>query len=239
MADDYVPLYQRISTGQFRRRPTDLFIQHSVEQVEAQGEGAVSVVCMDIDGFSQIEAQYSYSLADRLLDAVVAHMEDEGSDRINMFARYVRDSFLVVYQGLTLEEAFLEAEALRRKLSDTTFTAIDGQQRAEIEVTFSGGVATYPGDPEDHHELISLAEEAARRAVENGGDRTMLGRAVNMTPKTSHYSPNQLERLRELRNQLGRSEASLLREALDDLLRKYDQRDIRRGLVEEEIEAEQ
>jgi len=49
-----------------------------------------------------------------------------------------------------------------------------------------------------------------------------------MVPKTSHYLPTQLGRLRALREQLSRSEASLLREALSDLLRKYDQRDARR-----------
>ncbi|HEC22656.1 MAG TPA: ribbon-helix-helix domain-containing protein, partial [Chloroflexi bacterium] len=63
-------------------------------------------------------------------------------------------------------------------------------------------------------------------------DRTVFGRAVNMTPKTSHYTPAQLERLKALGRQLGRSEASLLREALDDLLRKYDQRDLRRRLAD-------
>jgi GGDEF domain-containing protein len=101
-----------------------------------------------------------------------------------------------------------------------------------IPATFSAGVATYPGDPKDRYELISLAEEAALRADEHGGVRTMFGRAPTMTTKTSHYSPLQLERLRLLREKLGRSDASLLREALDDLLRKYDQRDTRRGLSE-------
>ena len=45
------------------------------------------------------------------------------------------------------------------------------------------------------------------------------------------YNPAQLEKLKELRKRLDRSEASLLREALDDLLRKYDQRDQRRWLA--------
>lgn len=236
MTDDFVPLYQRVDTGQIRRRPTELYIRQSVEQIHDAEEGMISVVCLDIDRFSSIEQEYGYKLADALLESIAAHMEDQTDRRIALFARYVRDSFLVVYLGLTLEEAFLEGEQLRRRLSETTFKVVDGDQIHEIVCSFGAGVATYPGDPEDHHELIGLAEEASRRAVEAGGGRTILGRATNLTPKTSHYSPSQLDRLRELRNHLKRSDASLLREALDDLLRKYDQRDTRRELIEDEDE---
>jgi diguanylate cyclase (GGDEF)-like protein len=234
MTDDFVPLYQRVTTGQIRRRPTELYIRQSVEQIRETEEGMISVVCLDIDQFSAIEQEHGYEQADALLESIAAYMEDQADDRIVLFARYVRDSFLVVYLGLTLEEAFLEGEQLRRRLSETTFKVVNGDRALKITCTFGAGVSTYPGDPEDHHELISLAEEAARRAFDAGGNRTMLGRTTNLTPKTSHYSPVQLDRLRELRNNLNRSEASLLREALDDLLRKYDQRDIRRGLIEGE-----
>ncbi len=232
MAEDFVPLYQRIVTGQLRRRPTEDFIHQLVEQIDERGSGVVSVACLDIDGFSKLEEGYGYTLADIALDAVAAYLEDFAAAAFS--ARYVRDSFLIVYEGLTLEQAFLEIEQLRSKLTQKTFIISDGSREASMDFAFSAGVATYPGDPEDHLELISLAEAAAARAYEEGGHRTILGRAVNMTPKTSHYSPAQLERLRELRERLGRSEASLLREALDDMLRKYDQRDSRRSLEEEE-----
>jgi len=42
-----------------------------------------------------------------------------------------------------------------------------------------------------------------------------------MVPKTAHYTQTQLERLSELAEEQGVSEAVLLREALDDLLIKY------------------
>jgi diguanylate cyclase (GGDEF)-like protein len=238
MPDDFIPLYQRITTGQIVRRPTEMLINERVQRIQQRGEGALSIVCLDIDGFSAIERSYNYLLADALLDAVMAYLEDHASGKVSYFARYVRDSFLVVYDGLLLEDAFLAGESLRRQLSETTFVASDGHTEKRLQVTFSAGVATFPGDPEDASELVSQAEDAARRAYEAGGGRTMLGRAFNKTAKTSHYSPGQLDRLKELRGQLGRSEASLLREALDDLLRKYDQRDIRRRLNQEDQQEE-
>lgn len=43
-----------------------------------------------------------------------------------------------------------------------------------------------------------------------------------MVTKTSHYTQGQLERLAALAKRENLGEAALLREALDDLLRKYD-----------------
>jgi predicted DNA-binding protein len=43
-----------------------------------------------------------------------------------------------------------------------------------------------------------------------------------MVAKISHYTYEQLQRLGELAKREGLGEAVLLREALDDLLKKYD-----------------
>jgi diguanylate cyclase (GGDEF)-like protein len=219
-----------IETGQFRRTPIEWRIDQIIEAIHKDGAGVLSVVYLDIDGFGRIEEEHGYGIADALLEAIAEYLR--GQEKADFCARYVRDSFLIIYQGLGLEEAFLEAEMLRRALSGKTFSIQAEGKVVDICVIFSAGVATYPGDPEDRHELISLAEEAARRSYEGGGGKAIFGRSTNMTPKTSHYSPAQLDRLRHLREALGRSDASLLREALDDLLRKYDQRDVRRGVAE-------
>lgn len=220
-------------TGYLRRKPVEWQLDEIIERIQSQGSGVVSVAYLDIDGFSKIEEQYNYDLADALLIAVAKYLnkleKSVSAVQVTMARWYVRDSFLLIYDNVGLDDAFYAAEEIRRELSNTVFSvqSEDGQQ-ADIAVTFSAGVATYPGDPQDRNELIELAEDAARRACEGGGNRTLFGRAVNMMPKTSHYLPTQLGRLRALREQLARSEASLLREALSDLLRKYDQRDARR-----------
>ncbi len=43
-----------------------------------------------------------------------------------------------------------------------------------------------------------------------------------MVTKTSHYTDTQLKRLAQLAKTVKRNEASLLREGLDDLLKKYN-----------------
>jgi diguanylate cyclase len=218
--------HTNIETGYLRRRPVEWRLTEIIDRIQAEESGVVSVAYLDIDGFGQIEQEHGYALADALLETISQALNNvKGAD---IAAWYVRDSFLIVYDGLDLDNAFFEAEQLRAELSEMVFPVRAGDKEVEIDVTFSAGVATYPGDPEGRSELIDLAEDAARRAYERGGSRSTFGRAVNMIPKTSHYLPTQLQRLRDLKDRMDRSEASLLREALSDLLRKFDQRDSRR-----------
>lgn len=66
---------------------------------------------------------------------------------------------------------------------------------------------------------------AARRAPGTGRNKVALPLDdARMITKTSHYTGTQLERLATLAKSVGRSEATLLREALDDLLKKYNDR---------------
>ena len=228
MSQNPEPLYLKIATGHFNRQPVEWRVDQLIDRIKKSGEGVVSVAYLDIDRFSKIETEHSYGAADALLAQIEKNLKEVAKDAHT--ARYVRDSFLIVYEDQSLDDSFLATEFLRRSLSGKTYTVNFAEEDHEIYVTFSAGVASFPGDPEDRHELISLAEQASREAIALGGDKTNLGRADNMIPKTSHYFPGQLSRLRELREKLGRSDASLLREAVDDLLRKYDQRDSRRGL---------
>lgn len=221
------PLYAR--TGPLRRRPVEIEVDAIIERIHREGEGCVSFVCIDIDGFSAIEQEHGYAFADQLLDGIAEHLKEAANAAIA--ARFVRDSFVLVYDGLTLEQAFLKAEEVRGRLSATTFQVPEEDgQAVGVQVAFSAGVSSFPADADNRNQLITLAENAAQQAKEQGGGRITFGRPQSMTPKTSHYSPDQLARLKQLGERLKLPEAELLREALDDLLRKYDQRDHRRRL---------
>ena len=76
--------------------------------------------------------------------------------------------------------------------------------------------------------LVSLEEasqhtpdEALLRAKREGRSRACIYVEGKMVLKSNYYPRSQLERLAKLSGALGRTEASLLREALDDLVEKY------------------
>jgi hypothetical protein len=69
--------------------------------------------------------------------------------------------------------------------------------------------------------VLRKAEDAMFRAKTVGRNKVCLAREERMVAKLSHYTQGQLNRLSQLAKKEGVGEAVLLREALDDLLRKY------------------
>ena len=93
---------------------------------------------------------------------------------------------------------------------------------AGLRCTASIGVANAPRDAKTADDLRRKAELALHAAKEQGGDAVGLTPGEDMVLRSSYYNVAQLGRLRSLAERLKKKEAVLLREALDDLLRKYD-----------------
>ena len=90
-------------------------------------------------------------------------------------------------------------------------------------VTVSVGVAsTRPNETQRPADLIEAADAALYVAKRQGRNRICLPVSSQMVTKTSHYTQTQLEKLATLAKETGKTEAHLLREGLDDLLRKYE-----------------
>ena len=99
------------------------------------------------------------------------------------------------------------------------------QRCPEVSFTTSIGLASYPAHGRTDVELMREADQALYLAKATGRDKVALPLTDSrMITKTSHYTATQLERLASLARTVKRNEASLLREALDDLLKKYDDR---------------
>jgi diguanylate cyclase len=129
------------------------------------------------------------------------------------------DEFAVLMPDTSLEHAFLEMEELRRKimvLQEPSLPAGKG-------ITVTIGVAQSPRDAKDGFTLIAAARAALANAKQGGRNQVGLTPTEeSMVLKSCYYSASSLSKLKELAEKRKRKESQLLREALSDLLQKYD-----------------
>ncbi len=181
----------------------------------------LAVISLDIDEFYAINLQYGRLGGDEVLRAVGAALLKNFNGN-GTVGRLSGDGFGVVLPGARAETAFVLADEARKVIEDIPLQIQIGEQNIHLNVRISGGVAEYPADGSNAADLFRKADEALYRAKHLGRNRICLPSSAQMVTKTSHFTQIQLEKVAELAKKAGKSEASLLREALDDLLRKYD-----------------
>jgi diguanylate cyclase (GGDEF)-like protein len=189
-----------------------------VAEQKLAAEPVTSLFQIDLDDFAGINSELGRDVGDKVLAAAFSALETATTAAGWPLIRVGGDEFAVVAAGLGLEQAFLRADALRKELGDAMTAALADGRRA----TASIGVANVPRDAKNAENLRRKAELALYSAKEQGGDAVGLTPGDEMVLKSSYYGVGQLGRLRSLAQRLEKKEAVLLREALDDLLRKYD-----------------
>lgn len=184
-----------------------------------QSEEPLTVALLDIDGFLQINEQYGHQAGDRVLESVAATLRSALPSGAAL-SRYSGDEMAAALPGMRLDDTFSLMEEFRRQVTGLRFAAAP-----DMHVTCSVGLAAYPANGRNDVELMREVDAALYVAKITGRNKVSLPLADSrMVTKTSHYTATQLERLAGLARTVGRNEATLLREALDDLLRKYNDR---------------
>ncbi len=192
------------------------FLDALTATLGAAGEKGPPVVLalIDLDWFGKYNAEAGEQAGDRVLARLSELLGASFASQGQVF-RYGGDAFALLFQDVEKESVFLQLEALRKVFADEA-------KEANTGLSISVGLAAHPEDGARESELIRRMNEALYRAKVSGRDRICLARAEKMVTKTSHYGQGQLEGLSRLAKREGVNEAALLREALDDLLRKYN-----------------
>jgi diguanylate cyclase (GGDEF)-like protein len=180
-------------------------------------DATVSLFAIDLDDLHSLNVAVGRPAGDRFIGGAAATITKAAAREKWGVGRIGGDEFTVLLPGVTLEQAFLKAEQLRADIGETLKKSVP-----ERRCTASIGVANYPRDAKNSDELARKAGLALYAAKEQGGDAVSLTPGDNMVLRSSYYAAAQLGRLRALAERMKKKEAVLLREALDDLLRKYD-----------------
>jgi len=179
-------------------------------------ETPVSVALVDVDFFGKVNQDHGRDSGDEVLNILATHLSEQFAGEAEV-TRFGGDAFGVLFDGVEKEQAFLKLEPAR--------VAFEGEHavgKKRMPLTVSMGLAAFPDDSDDATLLIRKANEALYRAKVTGRNKVCLAREEKMVTKTTHYTQGQLHGLSRLAKREGIGEATLLREALDDLLRKYN-----------------
>lgn len=189
-----------------------------VEYLLSNNEGPFSLVVADIDDFQNLNTLYGTSIGDEVIKKFISILNNNLSSTDIVCRTGDEFNILLVKKGA--ERSFMELEEIRRYLSDNTFSLADNKEE-NIYFTLSFGVASYPRDAKTVVELFRVADSALFRAKDLGKNRICLSEAESMVLKSNYFTKTQLDRLSRLSKSTDRTEAFLLREALDDLFKKY------------------
>lgn len=181
---------------------------------DAVGDGPVSICLADLDRFAAINAELGHDAGDAVLDAWVRVVGGSLPDDA-VVVRHGGDEFAIALPGMSPENALIVLDEIRSHLAAHPVEAVG----RTISATF--GVAGRPAHAVALDDLLRCANAALMRGKREGGGRVAMYVEEKMVLKSNYYRRADLDRLARLANASARTEASLLREALDDLFGKY------------------
>jgi diguanylate cyclase (GGDEF)-like protein len=186
-------------------------------KIATEKEQTVTLFAVDLDDLHSLNLEVGRPAGDRFIKTATAVLAKAAAQDGWTFGRIGGDEFALLLPRVGLEQAFLKAEKLRADVEEALKKAVP-----ERRCTASIGVANYPRDAKNADELKRKADLALYAAKEQGGGAVSLTPGENMVLRSSYYPAAQLGRLRSMAERQRKKEAVLLREALDDLIRKYD-----------------
>jgi diguanylate cyclase len=175
----------------------------------------VAVALTDLDEFLQLNETHGRETGDAVLGGFERVLV-AGVGPAGRVAHVRGDEFAVMLPDTACEEALLTLEKVRAEIAGSQLAP-----RVTDRITASIGIAGRPAHGGTADELIAAAEAALVRAKRAGGNRVCLYVEERMVLKSSYYPRAALHRLAKLARGVGKPEASLLREALEEYLTRH------------------
>lgn len=208
----FVHIYVMSIALNWRGHEKTVDVDDLVAEVDAvvQG-GAVAVALADLDRFREFNETHGREAGHRALEVWIEILTGSLPDDA-IVGRLGGDEFAIALPNTSPENALILLDEVRTHLADHSVDT------ATLSATV--GVAARPPHATDIEELFRCASEALARGKREGGGRVAIYIEEKMVLKSNYYPRGSLDRLANAAGSLNRTEASILREALDDMIQK-------------------
>ncbi len=130
----------------------------------------LALVMLDVDHFKRFNDSHGHAAGDAALRAV-STLVRHAVRRSDMVARYGGEEFVLVMPVTTAEQAVDKLESIRAAVAELAIKL--PLQQTTASVTFSAGVAVFPGDGVTADELLDQADGRLFQAKEGGRNRVI------------------------------------------------------------------
>jgi diguanylate cyclase len=155
-------------TGLGNRRRLAALLQDLVPTA-AEGRDPFALAVLDLDEFKSVNDEYGHAIGDAVL-VELARFLDRHVDR-DTIVRFGGEEIVIVFPGLTAEDAFERCEHLRAALADRAWDSLPADRRLTVSI----GVAGAP--PYDGAQLLDAADRSLYCAKRAGRNLVYLGAA--------------------------------------------------------------
>ncbi len=182
-------------TGLYNHRFFQDRLEEELERARRYGT-VLSVVLYDLDDFKVYNDTNGHIAGDVLL-LEAAKLIRKAIRRADIPARYGGDELAIIMPQTDAAGAIVIAERIRERLSAHRFPNQDILPLGLV--TMSGGVVTFPRDAEDKATLLEKADQALRKAKQDGKSRVVQFQPLEDEPEAPKAKPAHKPRARKAR----------------------------------------
>jgi diguanylate cyclase (GGDEF)-like protein/PAS domain S-box-containing protein len=166
-------------TGLFNRRYMEESLERELRRA-MRNEQTVALLMLDIDHFKRFNDTFGHQAGDTLLRTLGDFLSQRTRGQ-DVACRFGGEEFALILAGAGSDDAVKRSRLLREELQQLSVSH-SGQVLGRI--TFSIGIATYPGNAASTEQLIRAADGALYRAKAEGRDRICV--ATNSPESHEH-----------------------------------------------------
>jgi diguanylate cyclase (GGDEF)-like protein len=127
----------------------------------------VCLVFFDLDNFKKLVDEHGHLLGSKALKEV-AQAVSKVLDEDDRLVRYGGDEFIVILPRQSKEEALVKVGRMQQVITSTPFLH---KENIDAHLTASFGLASYPHDAKDKHELLAEADRCLFQSKAAGKNR--------------------------------------------------------------------